>query len=95
MAAHGCANIANLTLARGSAREREGAVRAALGAGRWRLVRQFLTENVMLSTVGGGLGLLLGYAMMSGLKLILPPFTLPRDANVTMDVRVLAFTLTL
>ena len=88
----GCANLANLTLARGSAREREVAVRAALGAGRWRLVRQFLTENVLLSTAGGALGLLLGYGLMSGLKLIVPPFTLPRDANVTMDVRVLAFT---
>ena len=91
----GCANLANLTLARGTAREREVAVRAALGAGRWRLVRQFLTENVLLSMTGGVLGLLLGYAMMSGLKLIVPPFTLPRDANVTMDLRVLAFTLLL
>ena len=91
----GCANLANLTLARGTAREREVAVRAALGAGRWRLVRQFLTENILLSATGGVLGLLLGYAMMQGLKLIIPPFTLPRDANVTLDVRVLGFTLLL
>jgi predicted permease len=71
------------------------AVRAALGAGRARLVRQFLTENVLLASVGGGLGLLFGYAMMAGLKLALPPFTLPRDVAVTMDVRVLGFTLVL
>jgi putative ABC transport system permease protein len=91
----GCVNLANLTLARGTSREREVAVRAALGAGRWRLLRQFLTENVLLSTTGGALGLLVGYAMMNGLRLIVPPFTLPRDANVTMDPRVLAFALAL
>ena len=91
----GCVNLANLTLARGTSREREVAVRAALGAGRWRLLRQFLTENILLSTTGGALGLLVGYAMMNGLKLIVPPFTLPRDANVTMDPRVLAFALAL
>ncbi|PYR56845.1 MAG: permease [Acidobacteria bacterium] len=91
----GCVNLANLTLARGTSRERDVAVRAALGAGRWRLLRQFLTENILLSTIGGALGVLVGYAMMNGLKLIVPPFTLPRDANVTMDPRVLAFTLIL
>jgi putative ABC transport system permease protein len=91
----GCANLANLTLTRGTAREREVALRAALGAGRGRLVRQFLTENVLLSAIGGALGLLLGYGMMAGLKLALPPFMLPPHAGVTMDGRVLAFTLAL
>lgn len=91
----GCANLANLTLARGTAREREVAIRSSLGAGRWRLVRQFLTENVLLSLCGGLLGVAVGYATMASLKMALPPFTLPREANVTMDGRVLLFALLL
>jgi len=91
----GCANLANLTLARGTSREREVAVRAALGAGRARLVRQFLAENVLLAVIGGAFGLALGYVMMVALKALLPPFTLPRDVRVDMDARVLAFSLTL
>jgi putative ABC transport system permease protein len=91
----GCANLANLTLARGTSRDREVAVRAALGAGRARLVRQFLTENVLLAAAGGVAGVLVGYAMLAGLKLIVPPFTLPRDVNVTMDVRIIVFAMAL
>ena len=87
----GCANLANLTLARGTSREREVAVRAALGAGRARLVRQFLTENVLLALGGGGLGIALGYGAMRALKTMVPPFMLPGDAVVTMNARVLAF----
>ena len=89
----GCANLANLTLARGASREKEVAIRGALGAGRWRLMRQFLTENVLLSLLGGAAGLGLGYALVAGLKLLIPPFMLPSEANVEVDIRVLLFTL--
>jgi putative ABC transport system permease protein len=89
----GCANLANLALARGTAREREVIIRAALGAGRARLFKQFLLESLMLSFAGGALGLALGYAMMRGLKLLLPPFFLPREALVTIDWRALLFAL--
>jgi putative ABC transport system permease protein len=89
----GCANLANLTMARGTSREREVAIRASLGAGRWRLIRQFLTENVLLSLAGGALGLMLGFAMVAGLRAITPPFALPSEANVRIDMRVLLFTL--
>jgi predicted permease len=91
----GCANLANLTLARGAAREREVAIRASVGAGRWRLIRQFLTENVLLSVCGGILGLCLGFALKKGLELALPPFSLPSEADVSIDGRVLLFTLAL
>ena len=89
----GCANLANLTLARGTSREREVAIRSSLGAGRWRLIRQFLTENVLLSLCGGLLGLMVGYATMALLKRAMPPFSFPREADITIDVRVLLFTL--
>ena len=77
----GCANLANLALARGTGREREVVVRAALGASRARLVRQFLTESLVLSFAGGLLGLAVGYGMMRGLQLLLPPLYLPREAE--------------
>ncbi len=91
----GCANLANLTLSRGAAREREFAVRSALGASRQRLVRQFLTENLLLSLAGGVLGIGVGYATMAILKAAVPPYSLPREVNVTMDGRVLLFALAL
>src|SRR5215831_15187390 len=88
----GCANIANLSLARGVTREREVSVRASLGAGRWRLIRQFLTENVVLSLMGGILGVGVGYGTMIWLKSLVPPNTLPPEALVALDSRVLLFT---
>jgi putative ABC transport system permease protein len=89
----GCANLANLTLARGSSREREIAVRASLGAGSWRLIRQLLTENLLIAVAGGALGLALGYAMIRGLIRLAPPFSLPSEADVSIDLNILLFTL--
>jgi predicted permease len=89
----GCANLANLTLARGAAREREIAVRASLGAGSWRLIRQLLMENLLVAGAGGALGLALGYAMIRGLIRLAPPFSLPSEADVSIDLNILLFTL--
>jgi putative ABC transport system permease protein len=87
----GCANLANLALARGISREREVAIRSSVGAGRGRLIRQFLTENVMLALCGGAFGLALGYGAMRWLQVLVPPFSFAREANISMDVRVLLF----
>lgn len=85
-----CVNVANLLLARAATRQKEMAVRAALGAGRWRICRQLLTESVMLGLGGGGLGLLLAINGLSWLKAILPADT-PRLASVSIDWRVMGF----
>jgi putative ABC transport system permease protein len=86
-----CANLANLSLMRVVGREREIAVRTALGAGRWALARQFLTESLLISVAGGLLGLGLGWLAMRGLMLIVPRFALPSEADVALDGRVLLF----
>lgn len=86
-----CANLANLSLMRVVGREREIAIRVSLGAGRGALARQFLTESLLLSLGGGALGLLLGNFAMLGLKAALPPGSLPSEANVALDGRVLLF----
>jgi putative ABC transport system permease protein len=86
-----CVNIANLLLARGVARRRELAVRAALGAGRSRVIRQLLTESVLLSSLGGGLGLLFA-AWLNGMVLSFNAANLPRLENVSLDATVFAFT---
>jgi predicted permease len=86
-----CANLANLLLARAEARHREFAVRTALGAGRSRLLRQFMTEGVILSIAGGALGLFLAHLGVRALLRAYPE-SLPRTGEVAVDLRVLVFT---
>jgi len=89
-----CANVANLLLARSVARSREFAIRSALGASHTRMIRQLLTESIVLSAPGGALGLLLAYGGMKTLLQALPA-ALPRIAEVSLDFKVLLFTLLL
>jgi predicted permease len=87
-----CANLANLLLARAETRHREFAVRTALGAGRGRLLRQFMTEGVLLSLIGGALGLILARAGVQAI-IRLYPNSLPRTNEVALDPLVLVFAL--
>lgn len=88
-----CVNTAGLLFARGLTRQREFAVRAALGAPRGRIVRQLLVESVILAMAGGVLGALAGYWFAGLLTVFVPPDMLPRHAPASLDWRVLLFTL--
>jgi putative ABC transport system permease protein len=85
-----CVNIASLQLARASARRKEVAVRAAIGAGRGRVLRQFVVENLLLASAGGIVGLLVARAAVSSMIHLLP-YAIPRLTETTIDGRVLAF----
>ena len=88
-----CANVANLQLARGTARAREMAVRMSIGAGRRRLLRQLLTESVMLSLVGGMLGVLFAFGAIRSIVALMPEFYVPNESRVTINTPVLLFSL--
>ena len=86
-----CVNVANLLLARASAREKEFAVRAAMGAGRARVIRQLLTESIVLAFVGGGIGFVIAYWGVGSLRALVPA-NFPRAGEVRVDPMVLGFT---
>jgi len=87
-----CANLANLLLVRTAAREREVAIRAAMGASRGRLVGQFMAESVLLAAIGGVLGIWIAYGSIAALQAFIPPLILPPEAEVHLDIRALVFT---
>jgi len=89
----GCVNLTNLTLARAVSRESEMAARSALGAGRSRLVRQALVENLVISLCGGIVAFGVGYALLKWIKSLIPPYALPPAVDISMSVPVLLFTL--
>jgi predicted permease len=90
-----CANVANMLLARSTARDREMAIRAALGASRWRVVRQLLVESLMLGAGGAVLGCLLAWGGIRALVALIPDGAIPREAEIGLDVPVLLFSLAL
>jgi putative ABC transport system permease protein len=88
-----CVNVANLLLARGTVRQKEVAVRASLGAKRSQLFLQFLTESLALALIGGVLGIGLAWAMVKAILAFLPPYSIPTEADVHLNLPVLLFSL--
>jgi putative ABC transport system permease protein len=89
----GCTNVANMLLARATSREKEIAIRSALGASRWRIARQMLVESALLTSGGLLLGCLLAYAGVKALVLMIPEDTIPSEAVINLNWRVLLFSL--
>ena len=90
-----CGNVSNLQLARATARAREMALRASLGASRWRLVRQLLIESALLAAAGGVMGLALTQASFWAVTTVIPPGTIPDEAHVRLNAPVLLFSIAL
>ena len=86
-----CANVANLQLARSTGRAHEISVRLSIGAARWRLFRQLLTESMVLSLAGGALGVLLAIGLTKAVAALMPPFYVPNEARITVNAYVLMF----
>lgn len=89
----GCANVANLLLARSTARQREFAIRVAMGSSRWRLMRQLVVESLVLASFGAVFGCLLAWAGLRGLVAAIPPEIIPAEAVIRLNGPVLAFAL--
>jgi putative ABC transport system permease protein len=88
-----CVNVANLLLAKGTTRQKEIAIRTALGARRRAVFAQFLTENILLALIGGLLGIGVGWIALRGLIAIMPDGTLPSEADLTLNIPILLFSL--
>ena len=88
-----CVNVSNLLLSKMASRHREIAIRASLGASRLRIVSQLLSESLVLASAGGALGILAAYAGLRGVMAMVPPGTIPDEAQIALNAPVLWFTL--
>jgi putative ABC transport system permease protein len=89
-----CVNVANLLLARGTVRKKEAALRASLGATRWQLFSQFLSEGIALALIGGALGIGLAAMLLKVIVVLLPQYSVPTEADIRLSLPVLLFSLT-